>query len=59
MLRPVVERCRAPVEQALHDADIQPRDVDRVVFAGGPTRMPVVRAYFENLFGSPSRPAST
>jgi len=46
LVRPVIERCRGPVEQALHDAGIGPRDVDRVVFVGGPTRMPVVRAYF-------------
>ncbi|MDP2961536.1 MAG: molecular chaperone DnaK [Sulfurimicrobium sp.] len=51
LVRPVIERCRGPVEQALHDAGISPRDVDRVVFVGGPTRMPVVRAFFEELFG--------
>lgn len=51
LVRPVIERCRRPVEQALHDAGIGPRDVDRIVFVGGPTRMPVVRAFFEELFG--------
>ncbi len=51
LVRPVIERCRGPVEQALHDAGISPKDVDRVVFVGGPTRMPVVRAFFEDLFG--------
>ena len=51
LVRPVIERCRPPVEQALHDAGIAPRDVGRVVFVGGPTRMPVVHAYFEELFG--------
>jgi molecular chaperone DnaK len=49
IVRPVVERCRRPVEQALHDAGITPREVDRVVFVGGPTRMPVVRQFFEEL----------
>ena len=47
----VVQRCRAPIEQALHDANITNKDVDRIVFVGGPTRMPVVRKYFEDLFG--------
>ena len=51
LVRPVIERCRAPIEQALHDAGITPKDVDRVVFVGGPTRMPVVRAFFEEVFG--------
>jgi molecular chaperone DnaK len=51
LVRPVIDRCRAPVEQALRDAGIGPKNVDRVVFVGGPTRMPAVRAYFEDLFG--------
>jgi molecular chaperone DnaK len=46
----VIERCRAPVEQALRDAQITPNQVDRVVFVGGPTRMPAVRSFFEDLF---------
>ena len=28
-----------------------PKDVDRIVFVGGPTRMPVVRSFFEDMFG--------
>jgi len=50
VVRPVIERCRRPVEQALADAGIMPSQVDRVVFVGGPTRMPVVRQFFEDLF---------
>ncbi|TAK43178.1 MAG: molecular chaperone DnaK [Betaproteobacteria bacterium] len=46
----VIERCRAPVEQALRDANVTPQQVDRVVFVGGPTRMPAVRRFFEDLF---------
>jgi len=51
LVRPVIERCRGPVEQALHDAGVSPKDVERIVFVGGPTRMPAVRSYFEELFG--------
>jgi molecular chaperone DnaK len=51
LVRPIIERCRGPVEQALHDAGIGTRQVDRLVFVGGPTRMPVVRAYFEEVLG--------
>ena len=51
IVRPVIERCRAPVEQALRDAGKSPRDIDRIVFVGGPTRMPAVRAFFEEIFG--------
>jgi molecular chaperone DnaK len=51
IVRPVVERCRAPVLQAFHDAGIEPGRVDRLIFVGGPTRMPMVRAFFEDLVG--------
>ena len=53
IVRPVIERCRGPVEQAIRDTGIRPREIDRIVFVGGPTRMPAVRAYFEEIFGRP------
>jgi molecular chaperone DnaK len=51
IVRPVVERCREPVLQAFHDAGIEPNRIDRLVFVGGPTRMPMVRAFFEEIIG--------
>lgn len=51
LVHPVVERCKGPIEQALKDADVTAQDIDRIVFVGGPTRMPVVREYFEKLLG--------
>ena len=51
LVRPVIERCRAPVEQALQDAGVKPADLQRIVFVGGPTRMPAVRTFFEGIFG--------
>ncbi|BAL23822.1 molecular chaperone DnaK [Azoarcus sp. KH32C] len=51
LVRPTIERCRGPVEQALRDAGISAQQVDRIVFVGGPTRMPAVRAFFEEMFG--------
>ncbi|MCD6707262.1 MAG: molecular chaperone DnaK [Thiobacillus sp.] len=51
IVRPVIERCRGPVEQALRDAGMQAKEVDRIVFVGGPTRMPAVRAFFEEMMG--------
>ncbi|MDX1253456.1 MAG: molecular chaperone DnaK [Gammaproteobacteria bacterium] len=54
VVQPVIERCHAPVEQALRDAGIGPSQIDRIVFVGGPTRMPTVRAFFEKMFGRPA-----
>jgi molecular chaperone DnaK len=51
LVHPVIEKCQASVMQALHDAEITTRDIDRIVFVGGPTRMPAVREFFEELFG--------
>ena len=49
IVRPIVERCREPVLQAFHDANIEPSRIDRLVFVGGPTRMPMVRTFFEEI----------
>jgi molecular chaperone DnaK len=51
IVHPIIERCRQPVERALADANLQRSQIDRLIFVGGPTRMPVVRAFFEELLG--------
>ncbi len=51
VVRPVIERCREPVMQAFHDANLEPNRIDRLVFVGGPTRMPMIRAFFEEIVG--------
>lgn len=51
LVRPVIEQCREPVMQAFHDAGTEARQIDRLIFVGGPTRMPAVRAFFEDLIG--------
>lgn len=50
LMRPELDRLRDPLEKALKDAGLQPQDVDKLVFVGGPTRMPVVRRYLKNFF---------
>ncbi|OYW31232.1 MAG: molecular chaperone DnaK [Chthoniobacter sp. 12-60-6] len=51
LLQPVIERCRGPVEQALRDGGLSAKDIDKLLFVGGPTRMPSVRDYFETMLG--------
>lgn len=48
-IRNVIERCRGPIEQAIQDADVTTSAIDRIIFVGGPTRMPAVRQFFEEL----------
>ena len=51
LLRPIVERCRSPMMQALQDAKISPPDVDKIILIGGPTRMPIVRQFVATVMG--------
>ncbi len=48
---PIVERTTKPVMTALKDAKMEPKDVDKVILVGGPTRMPIVQRYVEQLLG--------
>jgi molecular chaperone DnaK len=51
LLRPIIERCRSPMMQAIQDAKISPSDVDKIILIGGPTRMPMVRQFVSALMG--------
>jgi len=48
---PLLARLRAPIEQALRDARLKPRDLDSLVMVGGATRMPAVQQMVATLFG--------
>ncbi|MBP5958432.1 molecular chaperone HscC [Pseudomonas anatoliensis] len=48
---PLLGRLRAPIEQALRDARLKPRDLDSLVLVGGATRMPAVQQMVATLFG--------
>lgn len=48
---PLLGRLRAPIEQALRDARLKPRDLDSLVLVGGATRMPAVQQMVAALFG--------
>jgi molecular chaperone DnaK len=51
LIRPVIERCRLPVEQALRDAKLTPNDIHKIIMVGGPTRMPIVQKFVEDTIG--------
>jgi molecular chaperone DnaK len=51
LVKPIVERMRHPVEQALNDAKLTPQQIDKIILVGGPTRMPVVQKFVENYIG--------
>ena len=51
LLRPIVERCKSPMLQALQDAKLAPTDIDKIILIGGPTRMPMVRQFVATVMG--------
>ncbi len=53
LVRPIVERCRHPVEQAIQDAKLSKEQIGRIVLVGGPTRMPIVQKFLEQSIGRP------
>ena len=51
LISPIIDRCKHPMEQALTDAKLTAKDVDRVILVGGPTRMPIVQKFVEDYVG--------
>ncbi len=53
LVRPIIDRCKAPVVGALADAKLEKGQIDRIVLVGGPTRMPIVQRFLETELGRP------
>ncbi len=51
LVKPIVERTRGSIEQALADAKLSPQEVDKIIMVGGPTRMPLVQKFVEDFLG--------
>lgn len=51
LVRNIVEKCRGSVEQALGDAKLKSADIEKIILVGGPTRMPMVQKFIEDIFG--------
>ena len=47
----LLDRCKAPVEQALRDAGLKTGDINEVILVGGSTRMPAVQDLVKNMTG--------
>ena len=51
LVAPIIERCEKPLSQALKDAKLTAKDIDRIILVGGPTKMPVVQKFVEDYVG--------
>ncbi len=53
LIRPIIQRCQPPLDQAIRDAKLERAQIDKVVLVGGPTRMPIVQKFVETGVGRP------
>ena len=51
VVRPIVERCKASVDQAMSDAKLTAETISKIILVGGPTRMPIVQKFVEDHVG--------
>ncbi len=51
LVKPLIEKMRKPVEQAISDAKLTPQNIDKIILIGGPTRMPSVKKFVEDYIG--------
>ncbi len=51
MTSDLLDRCKAPFEQALSDAGLSKSEVDHVIMVGGSTRMPAVQDLVHDMTG--------
>ncbi len=51
LVQPIVQKCKAPLEQAIKDAKLSVDDITKIIMVGGPTRMPIVQKFVEDAVG--------
>ncbi len=51
LVKPIIEKCRGPLEKAIEDAKLSPQNIDKIILVGGPTRMPSVQKFIEDYLG--------
>ncbi len=51
LVEPILKRLMPPVEQAIKDAGLTPKDIEEIVLVGGSTRIPKVQEMVKEYFG--------
>src|SRR5262249_61658799 len=51
MTSDLLDRCKAPFQQVIKDANVKLSDIDHVVLVGGSTRMPAARGLVKSPAG--------
>ncbi|PSB62892.1 heat-shock protein Hsp70, partial [Chroococcidiopsis cubana CCALA 043] len=50
-IRPLVEETLEAIDRALEDAELEPKDLDRIILVGGSTRIPLIQHEIEAHLG--------
>lgn len=51
LVKPIIEKCRGPMKQAISDTKVSPAQITKIILVGGPTRMPIVQKFVEDYVG--------
>jgi heat shock protein 4 len=51
MVKPLLERVTAPIEEVLAEAKLKPEDIDSIEMVGGSTRVPAIKDAIAKFFG--------
>jgi len=51
LVTPIIDKCKAPMQNAFSDAKLTSGDIDKIIMVGGPTRMPIVQKFVEDYIG--------
>jgi molecular chaperone DnaK len=51
LVEPILKKLMPPVEQAIKDAGLEPKDIEEIVLVGGSTRIPKVQEMVKGFFG--------
>jgi molecular chaperone DnaK len=51
LIRPLLEETLEAIDRALADANVEPKEIDRIILVGGSTRIPLVQKMIEEHLG--------
>ena len=51
LVSPIVNRCKTSIDTAVKDSKLKIDEISKIIMVGGPTRMPIVQNFLENMIG--------
>lgn len=51
LISDIVHKTKHPMEQAIKDAGLTVKEIEKIILVGGPTRMPIVQKFVEEFIG--------